>query len=71
MLSFQEFKAVAKHMAGYLHTTISRVFESDGNYTAHFNECDAFDRLNMTGRVSTRKVTVNYGDGHTMVFEVH
>ena len=71
MLSFQEFKAEAKRLAGFLRTTISRVSQSDGNYIACFAECDAFDRLNMTGRVSSRKVAVNYGDGHTMIFEVH
>ena len=70
MLSFEEFKAEAQRVADYLKTRVSRVFNNEGNYVALIDECDAFDRLRMTGRVSSRKVTVNYGAGHQRVFEV-
>ena len=71
MLSFEEFKQQASRMADSLHTTISRVFNDRGNYTAYLNECEAFDRLKITGRKHARSITVNYGAGHTRVFPVH
>ncbi len=69
MLSFEKFVEVANHMAGYLHTKVSRVFNDEGNYKAVFKECDAFDRLSMTGRASSKTVAVNRA-GRTWTFEV-
>ena len=69
MMTFEEFCRKVYHIANYLHTTV-RVFESDGDYKALVGECDAFDRLCVTGRVSTRTITWNCGAGHTRCFTI-
>ena len=71
MLSFEEFKAEANRIAGYLKTRVSRVFDNEGNYVALLDECDAFDRIRLTGRASSRALAFNRGDGHTIMIEVH
>ena len=68
MLGFEEFKAEVNRIADCMHTTVSRVFADRGNYVAYLNECEVFDRIKLTGRKSTRAITVNYGAGHTRVF---
>lgn len=69
-MTFEEFKAKANCIAGYLKTKVTRVFNDEGNYVALLKECDAFDRTRVTGRASSKCVTFCYGDGHTRVFEV-
>lgn len=69
-MTFQEFKEKVNHLANYLGTKVTRVFESEGNYKALLKECDAFDRLNVTGRASSRTIAINYGDGHTRCFTI-
>lgn len=69
-LSFEEFKAEANRIAGYLKTRVSRVFNNEGNYVAVLDECDAFDRTRITGRASSDCVTFCYGASHTRVFKV-
>lgn len=69
-LSFEEFKEEAQRVAGYLKTRVSRVFNNEGNYVALIDECDAFDRTKLTGRVSSRKVTFRCGADHQWVYEV-
>lgn len=68
-MTFLEFKNEVDRIAGYLKTK-ARAFNNDGNYVAILNECDAFDRLRVTGRVSSRSVTFHYGAGHTRTYEV-
>lgn len=69
-LSFEDFQKVVNHVAGYLKTRVSRVFDNDGNYVAFIDECDAFDRTMVTGRASADYVTFCYGAGHKRVFNV-
>ena len=69
-MSFEQFQKVVNHVAGYLKTEVSRVFDDEGNYKALLKECDAFDRTMVTGRASADYVTFCYGAGHKQVFKI-
>lgn len=70
MLSFEEFKAEANRAAGSLKTRVTRAFNNDGNYVAVLKECEAFDRIKITGRASSDSLAFCHGDGHVLVFKV-
>ncbi len=66
-MNFQEFEKKVNSIAAYLKTRVSRVYDNEGNYIAYLDECDAFDRINITGRVSSGALALNRGDGHTIM----
>lgn len=70
-MDFEKFVSEANRIAGYLKTRVSRVFNNEGNYVALLDECDAFDRIRITGRTSSKALAFNRGDGHTIMIEVH
>ena len=70
MLGYKEFKREVERIADYLNTTITGVSASCGNYTARLAECDAFDRVEITGRQHSRVIAFKYGDDHVRSFEV-
>lgn len=69
-MTFQEFQKKANRFAEYLGTKVTRVFESDGNYKALLKECDAFDRMSVTGTASSQVPYFHYGDGHTRALPI-
>lgn len=69
-MTFKKFVSEVNRLADYLGTKVTRVFESEGNYTAHLAECAAFDRTSVTGRASSKFLAFNRGT-HTFMVEVH
>lgn len=70
-MDFEKFVSEVNRIAGYLKTRVSRVFNNEGNYVALLDECDAFDRIRITGRASSKALAFNRGDGHITMIEVH